>query len=260
MNNFTNTSILAGLSLIFLVLFYIKTQKESKILQEENKELKKKAQKELRKFSKIFKKVYNVTFNFSYLMIFEVLISLYIESAYMKNISPELKILSKIAAMWTFSVIIFTILDQFKHLFLTPVDANVETFRVGIIESRYRAIYLTYVMINAMIMCLLNDKLIYGIPPSAILEFLAIIYMIFLMVYRPYRYSFSIHGFTLLVEQSVYMLTLALITAMNFGIKFDEFFLLMFCYILLGFCVIIIFLTFVRVYLDYKYGTQRLIE
>ena len=110
-------------------------------------------------------------------------------------------------------------------------------------------------MINAFIICLLNDKLIYGIPPSAILGFLAVIYMVFLMVFRPYRYSFSIHGFTLLVEQSVYMLTLALITAMNFGIKLDEFFLLMFCYTLLGFCVVIIFLTFVRVFLDYKYGT-----
>jgi hypothetical protein len=195
------------------------------MLREENIELKKKAKRELRKLSKIFKKVYNLTFNFSYLMIFEVLISLYIESAFMKSISPELKILSKVAAMWTFSVIIF------------------------------RAIYLTYVMINAFIICLLNDKLIYGIPPSAILGFLAIIYMVFLMVFRPYRYSFSIHGFTLLVEQSAYMLTLALITVMNFGIKFDEFFFLMFCYTLLGFCVVIIFLTFVRVFLDYKYGT-----
>lgn len=225
------------------------------MLKEENIELKKKAKRELRKLSKIFKKVYNLTFNFSYLMIFEVLISLYIESAFMKSISPGLKILSKVAAMWTFSVIIFTILDQFKHLFLTHEDVNVEKFRVGIIESRYRAIYLTYVMTNAFIICLLNDKLIYGIPASAILGFLAIIYMIFLMVFRPYRYSFSIHGFTLLVEQSVYMLTLALITVMNFGIKLDEFFLLMFCYTLLGFCVVIIFLTFVRVFLDYKYGT-----
>jgi hypothetical protein len=225
------------------------------MLREENIELKKKAKRELRKLSKMYKKVYNLTFNFSYLMIFEVLISLYIESAFMKSISPELKILSKVAAMWTFSVIIFTILDQFKHLFLTHEDVNVEKFRVGIIESRYRAIYLTYVMINAFIICLLNDKLIYGIPPSAILEFLAVIYMVFLMVFRPYRYSFSIHGFTLLVEQFVYMLTLALITAMNYGIKLEEFFLLMFCYTLLGFCVVIIFLTFVRVFLDYKYGT-----
>ena len=74
---------------------------------------------------RIFKKVYNLTFNFSYIMIFEVMVSLYIESAYMKSISPELKVLSKFAAMWTFSVIIFTILDQFKHLFLTSEDANV---------------------------------------------------------------------------------------------------------------------------------------
>jgi hypothetical protein len=95
------------------------------MLREENIELKKKAKKELRKLSKIFKKVYNLTFNFSYLMIFEVLVSLYIESAFMKSISPELKILSKVAAMWTFSVIIFTILDQFKHLFLTHEDVNV---------------------------------------------------------------------------------------------------------------------------------------
>ena len=43
-------------------------------------------------------------------MIFQVLLSLYIETAYMKSISPNMKILSKLSALWIFSVIIVTIL------------------------------------------------------------------------------------------------------------------------------------------------------
>jgi hypothetical protein len=119
MNNFTNSSILLVLSLIFLILFFIKNCLENKMLRYKEAKEKKNAKKSLRRLRGIFKKFYNLTFNFSYVMIFEVLVSLYIESAFMKSISLELKILSKFAAMWSFSTIIFTILDKFKHLFFT---------------------------------------------------------------------------------------------------------------------------------------------
>ncbi len=115
-------------------------------------------------------------------------------------------------------------------------------------------------MLNAIIMCLLNDKFIYEIPPSAILGFFSVVYLIFIMVYRPYQYSFGIHGFTIIVNQLIYMMTLAMITAINLGVKFNEVFLLMFCYILLGLCALIILLTFIRVFVDHKYGAKKLLE
>lgn len=119
LNNFTNSSILLVLSLVFLVLFFIKNRLENKILISEDANEKKMTRKSLSRIRAFFKKIYNLTFNFSYVMIFEVLVSLYIETAYMKSISPELKVLSKLAGMWSFSTIIFTILDKFKHMFFT---------------------------------------------------------------------------------------------------------------------------------------------
>ena len=115
-------------------------------------------------------------------------------------------------------------------------------------------------MFNAIVMCLLNDKFIYVIPPSAVLGFFSVIYLMFLLVYRPYQYSFGIHGFIIIINHLIYMMTLGMITAINFGLKFREIFFLMFCYSLLGSCGFIILLTFVRAFLDYKYGTKRLLE
>jgi hypothetical protein len=109
-------------------------------------------------------------------------------------------------------------------------------------------------------MCLLNDKFIYVIPPSAVLGLFAVFYLIFLFVYRPYQYSFGIHGFTIIINQLIYMTTLALITALNFGIKFKEVFLVLCCYSLLGIFCFIILLTLVRGFLDYKYGAEILLQ
>ncbi len=128
------------------------------------------------------------------------------------------------------------------------------------VEARYKAIYLVYILVNALSMVLLNNKLVYGIPISAFLLFLAAIYLIFLIVYRPYRYSFTVHGFTLIVNQTIFMITLSVITMINLKINLKESYLLIFCYVLLGFCVIIALLTIVRVILDFRFGARQIKE
>ena len=136
----------------------------------------------------------------------------------------------------------------------------VEFFRVGKVEARYKAVYLSYLLINVVCIVLLNNKLFFGLSVSVFLLFLAAIYLIFLILYRPYRYSFTVHTFTILANQLIYILTLGLITLVNLKVKLKEEYLLIFCYTLLGFCVIIALLTAVRVYLDFRFGTAQVEE
>jgi hypothetical protein len=56
------------------------------------------------------------------------------------------------------------------------------------------------------------------------------------------------------------MITLGLITLVNMKIKLEEEYLLMFCYTLLGFCIIIVLLTVARVYLDFRFGSAQVEE
>lgn len=183
----------------------------------------KKVRRELKrffaKFRKIYKKFYNITFHFSYIMIFQLFVSLYIETAYMKNISLPMKILSKFCGMWLFVTIVFTVLENFNHFFLSYEDTVMELFRVGKVEARYKAVYLSYLLINVACIVLLNNKLFFGLSVSVFLLFLAAIYLIFLILYRPYRYSFTVHTFTILANQLIYILTLGLITLVNLEIK-----------------------------------------
>jgi len=83
-------------------------------------------------------------------------------------------------------------------------------------------------------------------------------YLIFLICYRPYRYSFAVHGFTIVISQLIFVITLSFINLINLNISLDEFYLLAFCYVLMGFCVLIVFLAIIRVYLDCKYGSDQI--
>jgi hypothetical protein len=193
-------------------------------------------------------------------MIFQLYVSLYIETAYMKSVSLPIKVLSKFCAMWLFATIIFTVLENFNHLFLSHEDTIVERFRVGKVEARYKAIYLSYLLVNVICIVLLNNNLFFGLSVSVFLMFLAAIYLIFLIIYRPYRYSFTVHTLTIITNQLIYMLILGLITLINLEVKVEEDYLLMFCYTLLGFCFTIVLLTLVRVYLDFRFGTDQIDE
>lgn len=260
MNNLTNSAILMVLSIIFVILFVAKTKMEKEKAQIKDQKLKREMRKFFAKFRKIYKKLYNITFHFSYIMIFQLFVSLYIETAYMKTVSLQVKILSKFCGLWLFATIVCTVLENFNHFFLSYEDTVVELFRVGKLEARYKAIYLSYLLVNVFCTVLLNNKLFYGISVSVFLLFLGTIYLIFLILYRPYRYSFPVHTFTILASQLIYMITLGMITLVNMEIKLEEDYLLMFCYTLLGFCIIIALLTVCRVYLDLRFGSTQVEE
>lgn len=131
---------------------------------------------------------------------------------------------------------------------------------MGKVEARYKAVYLSYLLVNVFCIVQLNNRLFYGVSVSVVLLFLAVIYLVFLILYRPYRYSFTVHTFTIIASQIIYMITLGLITLVNFEIEIEEDYLLIFCYTLLGFCIGIALLTVVRVYLDFRFGVEQVEE
>lgn len=110
LNNFSNSMVLVVSWVIFLALYFYKINLKNELQRTENLKLQSKIEQKIERFSRIFRKFFNLAFNFSYIMIFQILVSLYIETAYMKQVSPSMKILSKLTAFWTFNILILAIM------------------------------------------------------------------------------------------------------------------------------------------------------
>lgn len=104
---------------------------------------------------------------------------------------------------------------------------------------------------------MLNNKLVLGYPLSGILLIASLIYLAYLLIYRPYKHSFLIHGVTIIINHLMFMCILAMVTLINLELKLDEFYFLILSYTLMGFTFIIMFLTVVRVIIDFKYDANN---
>lgn len=100
----------------------------------------------------------------------------------------------------------------------------------------------------------LNDKQFFGFTISFYVLIGAVFYLVFLVIYRPYRLSLFIHDFTIILNHFMYILSLIIMNAANFNLKPPETYLLIFSYLMMGLSFAVIVLAVVRVFLDYKYG------
>ncbi len=58
----------------------------------------------------------------------------------------------------------------------------------------------------------------------------------------------------------MYILILTMITLLNFSVKLDEFYHLIFSYTLMGFTFVVVFLAVIRVIIDCKYDANNVAE
>lgn len=166
-------------------------------------------------------------------------------------------IVNKLTAVFTLTILIITILENYNHFFLSSHDTFVEKYQVGWREVSYKRVYFLYLFLNVFCIILLNNKLIFGYPVSCLLLVASLAYLVYLIIYRPYKHSLLIHGVTVIINQLMYILILAMITLLNFSIKLDEFYHLIFSYTLMGFTFVVVFLAVIRVIIDFKYDANN---
>lgn len=85
----------------------------------------------------------------------------------------------------------------------------------------------------------------------------AVFYLLFLAIYRPYRYSFFIHGFTVIFNQVMYIVALFIINVLNFQIKMPEEVFLVFTYLIIVFSLAVLVFMIIRVFYEEKYGYEK---
>jgi len=73
-------------------------------------------------------------------------------------------------------------------------------------------------------------------------------YMIFIIVYRPYKYSFKVHQVSIVINHMIYMISLGMISIINMDIVIEEYYLLVFSYLTMTLCMIIVIMSFIRCY------------
>jgi hypothetical protein len=104
-------------------------------------------------------------------------------------------------------------------LFLSENDTAIENYRVGSQEKNYKRVYFIYIFFNAITIFVFNDKIFFGFPTSAYLCITALAYFIYLLRYRPYKYSFSVHAVTVLINHMGYQINLVIITLINLKVE-----------------------------------------
>lgn len=166
----------------------------------------------------------------------------------------------KLLSMLTITIVFVTVLENYKHLFLSVKDTYAQNFKIGSREAKYRRVYFVYIFLNGYCLFLLNDKKLFNFTISFLVLIMAVIYLLFLIIYRPYKHSFSIHGFTVCFNQALLIISLLMVNLINFNVQMAEVVFLAFDYLIIGLTLAIMFLATVRVFYDWKYGEEHILK
>jgi hypothetical protein len=154
---------------------------------------------------------------------------------------------------FAFFIIISVGLNNFKNFYFKHGDFQKLNKKPE--EFLYKKILFLYLFLMGIIILFFNDVKLYGIPMSCFVGFIHLIYTLLInFIVRPYQNSLKIHKSILFAEHVVYLIFLVMINMINLHSGFNEYILLIFIYVTVGFCKLINILTAVRLYYEYRYG------
>lgn len=153
----------------------------------------------------------------------------------------------------SFSLTFIPSLNLFGSIFLS--ELSISKMKSNVMMILYKRSFFLYLMLMGIMIIFLTDVNIMHINIIPILVLiLQIGFMVFLAWIKPYSNSLHVHTISLFTCHFVFLIFLIFINIVNVFRNIEETTVLLVGYFILGCCGIIIVLTIVRLYYEYRYG------
>ena len=118
----------------------------------------------------------------------------------------------------------------------------------------YKKVLFLYLISMGSTIMFFNDITVFGLPFSLITLLIQVAYMIIVLVINPYRQSLRVHSISIIFYQVVYLIFLCVINMINFVSNLSETIILVLGYFITFSCVVLLIVTSIRYYYEYRYG------
>ncbi len=120
----------------------------------------------------------------------------------------------------------------------------------------YKRVNVVYhFMLGLSIFCF-NKHSFKGVPVSALIFFGELTYIVYLCKLKPYKQCLRIHSIGVIFNRAVFLSFLGFITLKNLVADINEVVMLGMCFLIVGSVLIMIVLSFIRLYYDLRFGEE----
>ena len=149
-------------------------------------------------------------------------------------------------------LIFWICLNNFMNIWLPKkIQMELERKKEQIIYKR--ALFL-YLLLFGFLIFFFNKIRLLSISISAVMLLAQILFIIIIVWINPYRQSLRVHTLTLFVNHGVYTIFLVVLNLINFVKNVDEIIILGIGYFIMVSCFVVMILSVIRIYYQYRYG------